>query len=159
MVGHHLLDPLLDALYDHLISCLYQRLCFLNLPQPCDVAKPCRSVECSTLRSYASPECVAFPQITQIAACCTFGTHRIPRTCTFGVVAADSKRAAFQQLQGYITTRLKRFSGCDKIFFSRGSNDNITISALLLQQHQQAISSSSACLPDGRAFFFHSSCP
>jgi hypothetical protein len=50
-----------------------------------------------TLRDYASLDCVAFPQITQIAACCTFGTHRIPRTCTFGVVAADSKSAAFQQ--------------------------------------------------------------
>lgn len=31
----------------------------------------------STLRSYASLECVAFLQITQIAACCTLGTRRI----------------------------------------------------------------------------------
>lgn len=30
------------------------------------------------LRNYASLECDAFPQITQIAACCTCGTHRIP---------------------------------------------------------------------------------
>jgi hypothetical protein len=30
--------------------------------------------------------------------------RRVPLTCTFGVVATDTKRAAFQQLQGYITT-------------------------------------------------------
>jgi hypothetical protein len=56
------------------------------------------------LRSYASPECVAFPQITQITACCTFGTHHVPGMRGFRVVAADVKRVAFQQLQGYITT-------------------------------------------------------
>jgi hypothetical protein len=56
------------------------------------------------LRSYASPECVAFPQITQITACCTFGTHHVPAMREFRVVAADVKRVAFQQLQGYITT-------------------------------------------------------
>ena len=67
------------------------------------------------LRSYASPECIAFPQITQIAACCTFGTHRIPRACTFGAVAADPKRVAFQQLQGYITTVLKSLYSSNKV--------------------------------------------
>jgi hypothetical protein len=56
------------------------------------------------LDNYASLKCDAFPQITQIAACCTLGTRRIPRMYTSGVVAADTKRAAFQQLQGYITT-------------------------------------------------------
>jgi hypothetical protein len=89
----------------------------------------------SNLRNYASPECVAFPQITQITACCTLGTRRIPRMCAFGVVAADTKRAAFQQLQGYITTRLKSISGCDQISISRKSNDNITISAFSFEQH------------------------
>jgi hypothetical protein len=52
------------------------------------------------LRNYPSLECVAFPQITQIAVCCTLGMRRIPQMCTFGIVAADPKRAAFQQPQG-----------------------------------------------------------
>lgn len=56
------------------------------------------------LRSHASLECVAFPRIAQIAACCILEMCRIPRMPTFGVVAAVSKRAAFQQLQEYITT-------------------------------------------------------
>ena len=49
LVGHHLLDSLLDAMYDHFIFCFYQRACFLNLPQPPDVAKPCRFVEHSSM--------------------------------------------------------------------------------------------------------------
>jgi hypothetical protein len=110
------------------------------------------------LRNHDSVKYIAFPPITQNAACCTPGMRRIPQMCTLEVVAADMKRAAFQQPQGYITTRLKRFSGCDRMFFSRESNDNTTVSAPSLEQHQQAVSSSSACLPDGRAFLFHSSC-
>jgi hypothetical protein len=62
------------------------------------------AVQHSMLRNYASLECDAFPQITQIASRCTLGTRRIPQMCTSEVVAADTKRAAFQQLQGYITT-------------------------------------------------------
>jgi hypothetical protein len=99
----------------------------------------------SSLRSYASLECVAFPQITQFAACCTLGMRRIPRTCTFGVVAADMERAAFQHLQGYITTLLKSLSSIDKVLLYRQSNENITTSAFSFEEHQQAVSSSSAC--------------
>jgi hypothetical protein len=62
------------------------------------------------LRNYASLKYVAFPHIVQIASCCTFGMRRIPRMCTFEDVAADTKLAAFQQLQLYITTRLQSFS-------------------------------------------------
>jgi hypothetical protein len=49
LVGHHLLDSLLYAMYDHFISCSYQRVCFPTLPRPPDVAKPCRSVEYSSI--------------------------------------------------------------------------------------------------------------
>jgi hypothetical protein len=115
----------------------------------------CRS---SFLRSYASLECDAFPQITQIAACCTCGTHRIPWTCTIGVVAADSKRAVFQQLQGYIITLLKSLSSSDKVLLSRQSIEHTTILSFPFEKHRQAISSFSTCPIDGRAFFFNSDC-
>ena len=85
--------------------------------------------------------------------------RRIPRTCSFGVVAADTERATFQQLQGYITTLLKSLSSSDKVLLSRQSNENIPIASFLFEEHRQAISSSSACPTDGRAFLFHSSCP
>jgi hypothetical protein len=103
---------------------------------------PAKGLRCClshTLRNYAYLECVPFPQTTQIVACCTLGTRRIPRMCTFGLVAADTKRAAFQQLQGYISTRLKRFSGCDRVLLSRQSNENITISSFTFEQHRQAL--------------------
>ena len=110
-------------------------------------------------RNYASLECVAFPQITQTAACCTLGMRRIPQMCTFEVVAADTKLAAFQQLQGYITTRLRSFSSTDKLSFSRQSNENITISAFPLEQYYQAILARRACFADGRTSFSHFNCP
>lgn len=49
LVGHHLLDSLLDAMYDHFISCSYQRVCFTNLPCPPDLAKPRRPLKYSSL--------------------------------------------------------------------------------------------------------------
>lgn len=49
LVGNHLLDSLLHAMYDQFISCPYQRAWFPNLPRPPDVAKPCRSVEYSSM--------------------------------------------------------------------------------------------------------------
>ena len=49
LVGHHLLVSLLDAMYDQFISCPYQRAWFPNLPCSLDVAKPCRSVEYSSM--------------------------------------------------------------------------------------------------------------
>ena len=49
LVGHHLLDSQLDAMYDQFISCPYQRVWFPNLLHPCYVAKPCRSVEYSSM--------------------------------------------------------------------------------------------------------------
>lgn len=88
------------------------------------------------LRNYASLKCVAFPLITQIAVCCTPGMRRKPRTCTSGVVAVDTKRAAFQQLQGYIITRLypSPVLYCtDKVFSSCQSDENITISRSALE--------------------------
>jgi hypothetical protein len=93
------------------------------------------AVQHSMLHSYASPECVAFPQITQIAAWSTFGTRRILRTCTFGVVATDTKRAVLQQLQGHITTLLKSLAGSDKVLLFRQSKENITILSFLFEQH------------------------
>jgi len=49
LVGHHLLDCLLDAMHDHFKSCPYQRLCFLNFLCYHHIAKPCRSVERSSI--------------------------------------------------------------------------------------------------------------
>jgi hypothetical protein len=60
-----------------------------------------------TLRDYAFVKCVAFPQVTQTVAYCMLGMHRIAQMRMFGAVAADPKRATFQQLQGDITTKLK----------------------------------------------------
>ena len=48
-LGHHFLDCLIDAMYDHSISCPYQRLCFPYLLYSYHVAKPCRSVEHSSM--------------------------------------------------------------------------------------------------------------
>jgi hypothetical protein len=58
---------------------------------------------------------------------------------TFGVVAAFPKRAPFQDLQGYIATRLERLSGRDKVLFSRHLNENTAITACPLEQNYQAI--------------------
>jgi hypothetical protein len=79
------------------------------------------------LLSYPPLECVAFPQITQIAACCTLGMRRISRMRTFGAVAAYPKRALFQRLWGYVTTLLASFSSSDKVPLSPQSNEHITI--------------------------------
>jgi hypothetical protein len=69
------------------------------------------------------------------------------------VVAAYPKRAAFQHLQGYITTKLERFSGCDKVLFPRHSNENIIILASSLDHHYQAVLVRKACFADGLASF------
>lgn len=47
---------------------------------------------------------------------------------TFGVAAAYPKRAVLQHLQGYIATKLERFSGLGKVLFSRHSGEDIIIS-------------------------------
>jgi hypothetical protein len=52
LVGHHLLDTLLnallDAMYDHSITRSYRRAYFTNLPCPHYAANPCRIVEYSS---------------------------------------------------------------------------------------------------------------
>jgi hypothetical protein len=78
---------------------------------------------------------------------------------TFGVVAAFPKRVPFQDLQGYIATRLERFYDRGKVLISRRSNENITISAFPLEQHYQAILARKACFADGRASLSHFNCP
>jgi hypothetical protein len=70
-------------------------------PSPTDPPVDSLPVYFDDLRNYASMGRVALPGITQIAACCTLGMRHIPQTCTFEVLAAYTKLAAFQQLQGY----------------------------------------------------------
>lgn len=85
---------------------------------------------------------------------CFPGMRRTPKCAHFEAVAADPKRTTFQQLQGYITTRLKCFSNRDKMLFSRLSNENITISAFSLERHQRATAPNSAYFADAEHFFF-----
>ena len=49
LVGHHLLDCLLDAMYDHFVSYLLQRVWFQNLLHPHHLVKPCRFIEASSM--------------------------------------------------------------------------------------------------------------
>jgi hypothetical protein len=64
---------------------------------------------CPSPRNYTFLECVAFPKIDQIAVFALLECASHFPNVYLGVVAADTKRAAFQQLWGYITVRLKFF--------------------------------------------------
>jgi hypothetical protein len=55
----------------------------------------------ATSRKCTSSERDTFPQNTQIAACCTFGTHGALWNLSFGVLAPYLKRAMFQRQQRY----------------------------------------------------------